>query len=125
MIYSFLYVLVFSFGLVFIQKMDVNVSPIFSLMITATIASLYFNIINFRHLKKMYSDCLNNKKLWFFIMLLVLVMWSGAMIAPELIGASLFNFLNFACLGSLGFLSQSFQDWKNRKQKFWTGACSR
>ncbi|MDX1900555.1 MAG: EamA family transporter [Gammaproteobacteria bacterium] len=123
MIYSFLYVLVFSIALVLIQKLDVSIPPLFSLIITSTIASLYFNIINKGHLKKIYSHCLENKKQWFSVMFIVLVMWATTMIGPGLIGASLFNFIYFAWLGMLGFMLLSFQNWKEYKIKFYFGLC--
>src|ERR1700736_3698265 len=104
MIYSFLYVYVFSVALVLIQKLDVSIPPLFSLLITASIASLYFNIINRHQLKKTYAHCFENKKQWFWVMLIVLVMWATTMIGPGQIGASLFNFIYFAWLGMLGFM---------------------
>jgi vacuolar-type H+-ATPase subunit I/STV1 len=45
MIYSFLYVLAMSIAIVLIQKLDMSIPPLFSLLITASIASFYFNII--------------------------------------------------------------------------------
>jgi len=122
-IYSFLYVLTISIGLIFIQKIDVSISPVFSLMITATIASIYFNLINFRNIKSMYVDCFKNKKIWFLIMLLVLAMWFYTIAAPGLIGASLSTFLYAAWLGTLGLLSQSFNNWENNKSKFYCSLC--
>ncbi len=121
MIYSFLYVLVFSVALILIQKLDVSIPPLFSLLITASIASLYFNIINKNSLKKIYADCLKNKNQWFSVMLIVLVMWGTTMIGPGKIGASLFNFIYFAWLGMLGFMLLSLQNWQEYKLKFYFG----
>lgn len=121
MIYSFLYVIVFSVALVLIQKLDVTIPPLFSLLITASIASLYFNLINRRQLKKIYSDCFNNKKEWFSVMAIVLVMWGTTMIGPGLIGASLFNFIYFAWLGMLGLIILSLQNWKTQRINFYFG----
>lgn len=123
MIYSFLYVLVFSIALVLIQKLDVSIPPLFSLLVTATIASIYFNIINIKNLKKIYIDCFTNKKQWLLVMLIVLIMWGTTMMGPGKIGASLFNFIYFAWLGMLGFLLLSFQNWKEAKNKFYYGLC--
>lgn len=123
MIHSFLYVLVFCVALVLIQKLDVSVPPLFSLFITASIASIYFNFINLRHLKEIYIDCWRNKKLWFYIMITVLVMWSCTMIGPGKIGAASFNFLYFAWLGILGFVSLSLQDWQKNRIKLYFGLC--
>ncbi len=67
----------------------------------------------------MYADCWKNKRLWLFVMLLVLVMWATTMIGPGIIGASLFNFLYFAWLGVLAFVSLSIQDWKKYRLKFY------
>jgi hypothetical protein len=123
MIYSFLYVFVFCIALVFIQKLDASISPLFSLIITASIATLFFNIINFRSLREVYKVCWENKKLWLAIMVTILVMWNCTMIAPGLIGASLTNFLYFSWLGMLGFLSLSFQDWQKNHTKFYFALC--
>lgn len=123
MIYSFLYVLVFSIALILIQKLDVSIPPLFSLLITASIASLYFNIVNKNHLKKIYTDCFNNKKQWLLVMLIVLIMWGTTMIGPGKIGASLFNFIYFAWLGMLGFIVLSFKNWREYKIKFYFGLC--
>ena len=123
MIYSFLYVLAISFGLVFIQKLDASLPPLFSLLVTSIIATLYFNLINVKKLKIMYVACLEHKRLWIPIMVTILVMWSCTMISPGLIGASLFNFVYYAWLGALGFLSLSFQDWNKNKIKFYFALC--
>lgn len=123
MIYSFLYVLVFSIALVLIQKLDVSIPPLFSLLITAIFASLYFNLINRNHLRKIYSDCFANKKQWITVMIIVLVMWATTMIGPGKIGASLFNFIYFAWLGMLGFIMLSLQNWKEYRIKFYFALC--
>lgn len=115
--------MVFSIALVLIQKLDVSIPPLFSLLITASIASLYFNIINRNHLKKIYADCLANKKSWFSVMVIVLIMWATTMIGPGEIGASLFNFIYFSWLGMLGFMFLSYQDWQKHRIKFYFGLC--
>jgi drug/metabolite transporter (DMT)-like permease len=120
-IYSFLYVLIFSVALVLIQKLDISIPPLFSLLVTASIASIYFNLINLHRLKEMYRDCFRNSSLWILIMSIVLLMWGCTMIGPGKIGASSFNFLYFAWLGTLGFVSLSFQDWKKNRMKFYFG----
>jgi len=123
MIYSFLYVLIFSIALVLIQKLDISIPPLFSLLITAIIATLYFNLINRNHIKKIYFDCSNNKIQWLTVMLIVLMMWSTTMVGPGKIGASLFNFIYFAWLGMLGFLMLSFKNWEKYRIKFYFGIC--
>lgn len=119
MIYSFLYVLIFSIALVLIQKLDIILPPLFSLLVTASIATIYFNFINKNSLKKIYADCFQNKKDWCLVMCIVLVMWSTTMVGPGKIGASLFNFIYFAWLGTLGFLSLSFKNWKQYNKQFY------
>lgn len=121
MIYSFAYVFIFSIALILIQKLDVSISPLFSLLITASIATIYFNIINKGKLKKIYQNCLNNKKDWISVMLIVLVMWSTTMIGPGKIGASLFNFIYFSWLGIIGLILPSKINWQENKIKFYFG----
>ncbi len=123
MIYSFLYVLVFSIALVLIQKLDADIPPLFSLLITASIGSLYFNLINITNLKKIYLDCLKNKIQWILVMIIVLVMWATTMIGPGKIGASLFNFIYFAWLGAIGLFMISLRDWKKNSLKFYFAIC--
>lgn len=123
MIYSFLYVLVFSIALVLIQKLDIIIPPLFSLLITTILASIYFNLINRKNFKKIYADCFQNKKQWFSVMAIVLIMWSTTMIGPGKIGASLFNFIYFAWLGTLGFLSLNFQNPEKYKKQFYFALC--
>jgi hypothetical protein len=118
-IYSFLYIFIFSIALILIQKLDVSVPPLFSLLITASIASVYFNIINLHRLKEMYLDCLKNFRMWVLIMAIVLLMWGCTMIGPGKIGASSFNFIYFAWLGMLGFISLCVQDWQKNQAKFY------
>jgi len=119
--YSFLYVIIFTFAAVLIQKLYFTVSPVFSLLVTGTIATIYFNVINIGKLKTVYAQCWQHKKLWFAIMLTILVMWNCSMNGPGLIGASLYNFLYFAWLGMLGYLSLGFQNWKTNHLKFYFG----
>lgn len=118
-----MYVLVFSVALVLIQKLDVNIPPLFSLLCTASIATLYFNVINKNHLKKIYSDSFRNAKEWTWVMFIVLVMWATTMIGPAKIGASLFNFIYFAWLGTLGLVLLSMQNWQTYKIKFYFAVC--
>jgi len=122
-IYSFLYVLIFSIALVLIQKLDISIPPLFSLLITASIASIYFNLINLHRLKETYADCWVNRKLWLIIMSLVLMMWGCTMIGPGIIGASSFNFLYFSWLGMLGFISLSAKDWQKNYSNFYFSIC--
>lgn len=121
MIYSFLYVAVFSIALILIQKLDISIPPLFSLLITASIASLYFNIINIKQLRKIYIDCFSNIRRWVSVMLVVLIMWGTTMIGPGRVGASLFNFIYFAWLGMLGFMMLSLKNWKECYIKFYFG----
>lgn len=121
MIYSFLYVLVYSAASVFIEKLYFSISPFFSLLVTACIATFYFNIVNIGKLKKIYAECWREKKLWLGIMVTVLIMWNCTMTAPGLIGASLYNFLYFSWLGALGFLSLCIIDWKKNNMKLFAG----
>lgn len=121
MIYSFLYVIVFSFALILIQKLDSSVPPLFSLLITSSIATIYFNLINRKHLKAMYTDCIKNKMEWVSVMAIVLIMWATTMIGPGKIGASLFNFIYFAWLGTIGMMMLGIQNWKKNKSSFWLG----
>ena len=121
MIYSFLYVLIYSCASVFIEKLYFSLSPLFSLMITATIATLYFNIINIGKLKVLYKACWQEKKMWLAIMVTILVMWCCTMIGPGLVGASLYNFLYFSFLGTIGFISLSIADWHKSRSKFYFG----
>jgi len=121
MIYSFLYVLVFSVALVLIQKLDLSIPPLFSLLVTACIATIYFNSININNLKEIYSHCFQYKKSWISIMVIVLVMWATTMLGPGMIGASLFNFIYFAWLGVLGLLvSQKIEE---NKYKIYFSLC--
>jgi drug/metabolite transporter (DMT)-like permease len=110
-------------ALILIQKLDISIPPLFSLFITASIASLYFNLINRKHFKKIYMDCFNNKIKWLLVMLIVLIMWGTTMIGPGKIGASLFNFIYFAWLGMLGLMALSFKNWEKYKIKFYFGIC--
>jgi threonine/homoserine efflux transporter RhtA len=90
-------------------------------MITATIATLYFNIVNIGKLKVLYKACWQEKKMWLAVMLTILVMWCCTMIGPGLIGASLYNFLYFSFLGAIGFLSLSIIAWYKNRSKFYFG----
>lgn len=123
MIYSFLYVLVMSIAIVLIQKLDMSIPPLVSLLATASFATVYFNIINRHDLKKIYLDCWNNKSKWVVVMLIVLIMWSTSMIGPGVLGGSLFNFIYFAWLGMLGFISLSLQNWPENRNKVYFGIC--
>lgn len=123
MIYSFLYVFAFSIALILIQKLDFNIPPLFSLLVTVTIATIYFNLINIKYLKKIYLSCLQNKKNWFVVMLIVLLMWASTMIGPGKIGASLFNFIYFAWLGILGLVMTSLKNGKKNKINLYLSLC--
>ncbi len=110
MIYSFMYVFVFSFSAVLIQKLYFNISPLFSLLISASIATIVFNIINIRKLKETYRKLWSQKAACVGIMVTILVMWNCTMIAPGLIGASVSTFIYFAWLGMLGLLISGMDD---------------
>ena len=121
MIYSFLYVIIYSCASVFIEKLYFSIPPLFSLMITASIATLYFNLVNIGKLKPIYLACWHEKKMWLAIMISVLVMWCCTMTGPGLIGASLNNFMYFGWLGVLGFISLGLQKEKKSRSKLYFG----
>ncbi|NNM59624.1 MAG: EamA family transporter [Legionellales bacterium] len=123
MIYSLIFILITAFSMLFIQHLDATIPAMLTLLVTTTIAILYFNLVNLNNLKSIYSTCWKHKKLWFAMMLSVLVMQAGAMIAPGIIGASLHGFLYFSWLGALGFLSLGWQDWQKNYMKFYCGLC--
>lgn len=114
MIYSLLFVLISSFASVLIQKLYLTIPSVFTLLVTATIATIYFNIVNLHKLKIVYRQCLQQKYLWLAIMLVILVMWYCTMTGPGLIGASNYRFLYFSWLGALGFTSQAIYYLKHR-----------
>lgn len=121
LIFSFLYVLAFSVASVLIQKLYSSISPFFSLLITAIIATVYFNLVNVGKLKKLYRDCWKEKKLWLAVMITILIMWNCTMNGPGLLGASFYTFLVFAWLGVLGYVSLGLKE-KN-KIALYTGVC--
>lgn len=104
MIYSFLYVLIYSISAVLIQHLDSNVSPMFSLLISAFIATIFFNLMNISKLKETYKMLWSQKTDCIGIMITVLIMWACTMTTPGLIGASMSNFLYFAWQGMIGLL---------------------
>lgn len=114
MIYSLLFVLISSFASVLIQKLYLSIPSVFTLLVTATIATIYFNIVNLHKLKIVYRQCLQQKHLWLAIMLVILVMWYCTMTGPGLIGASSYQFAYFSWLGALGFLSKAIQSSEHR-----------
>lgn len=69
----------------------------------------------------MYLSCIQNKKLWLAIMVIILIMWLCAMIGPGLIGASLFSFLNYASMGMFGFLSLGIGNANKDRLKLYFG----
>lgn len=121
MIYSLLYVIIFSFGIILIQSLYSSVSPIFSLLVTSIIATLYFNILNIGKLKVMYASCFQQKQLWLSIMITILIMWGAAMISPGIIGASLYSFLSFSWTGMLGFIFLGLDRSKRERAKLYLG----
>ena len=123
MIYSFIFVFMTAVSMLFVQHLDANIAPMFSLLVTTIIAIIYFNLVNINNLKGIYRTCWKHKKLWLSMMLSVFVMRAGAMIAPGIIGASLHGFLYFSWLGALGFLSLGWQDWQKNNLKFYCGLC--
>ncbi len=123
MIYSFLYVLTYSCAAIFIERLYFTISPFFSLLVTASIAIIFFNLLNIRSLKSIYRACWKEKKLWFSVMATILVMWVCTMIGPGLIGAALCNFLTSSFLGVLGLFSLVKKDFKNNRLKFYIGLC--
>jgi hypothetical protein len=121
MIYSFLYVLIAGMGFVLTEFLDLKIPPAFSLFFASLIATIFFNLINFRKLRHMYKGCWEQKWLYLAIMVTILVMWNCTMIGPGLIGASLYSFLYFTWLGMLGFFSLCLIDWEKNYRKFYFG----
>ena len=77
MIYSFIYIFITAASMVLVEDLDATIPPMFLLFMTTVIAALFFNALNFRSLKSMYVLCWEHKKLWFSMMVSVLVMRSG------------------------------------------------
>lgn len=115
MIYSFLYVLAASMGLVLTEFMDQSIPPSFSLFFASLITIIFFNIINLKKIKQMYIECWQQKNTYLLLMFSVSIIWMCCMYGPELVGASLFNFLFFGCIGILGFSSTFLKTYKESK----------
>lgn len=122
--YSLLFVVICSCSGVLVQKLYFLVSPALSLLVTACIATAYFNLVNLNRLKATYRYCWRERKLWLAIMLIVALMWYCTMNAPGLIGAALYNFIYFTWLGALGFLFLSFSQKHGTLKHLCAGICS-
>lgn len=96
------------------QHLYYVVPPTLTLLIISTIATLYFNIINYGQLKLVYSQCWTQKKMWLAIMTTILIMWFCSTNGPGLLGAASFRFCYFSWLGVIGF-SSAFLGQKHAK----------
>lgn len=103
--YALLYVVIYSTGSVLVQKLYLSIPTTFTLMVAAFITALFFNLVNLKSIGKIHVAFWQQKRLWLAIMVTILIMWFCTMTGTGALGASLYNFLYFASVGTLGFLS--------------------
>lgn len=109
MFYSWIYVFVNAFSALLRQMSGDFISPALLLLVSCVIAVLYFHLVNLGKLRKIYQQCLEYKKEWAMLSLLVTVIWLAAIYSPIYLGASLYTFIFFAISGILGTAARYHQ----------------
>lgn len=108
--YALLYIILTAISAVLRQIGAHKVSPALLLFAGGILAMIFFNVVNTSKLKQIYLSCFRNKKDWLAMSISIAVTWTCAIYSPGYIGASLYTFLYFSTLGTVGILALNLKN---------------
>ncbi len=101
---SILYVIITAASVLLIHFANANIAPLWLLLFSTTLATIYFHSVNIHALKNMYRLAWIDKSRWLLVMILVALIWLttfyGSSISP-----SIFMVLYFSVAAFLGLVT--------------------
>lgn len=111
---AFLYSIFTAISFTFIDKLDDFINPYYSLFIMSIIATLFFNIVNIKDLKKVYQHCYDNKLLYFAMTISIGINWVCSIFAPNIGDPFIYLSLHFICLAGCGLIFIKKESFKHK-----------
>lgn len=108
---AFLYALFTAISFTYIDKLGDDINPYWSLLIMSVIATLFFNAINYKELKRIYKACYSDNIIYMQMALSVGINWLCSIFAPNLSDPFIYLALYFMVLALVGFI---FMEKNNR-----------
>lgn len=102
--YALLYSLFTAISFTFIDKLDDLINPYYSLFVMSILATLFFNIINYKNLRTMYQHCYRNKMLYLAMSISIGLNWMCSIFAPNLSDPFIYLSLLFISLAGCGLI---------------------
>jgi hypothetical protein len=102
---SISYVLLTALSFNFLGYISKNTSPFLILMVGCIIAIVFFHIVNFGSIKKIYIIFIRNKYSWLKIMIFILINWITAFLATYYGSAFIYIFFSFSTSAMLGIVA--------------------
>jgi len=111
MIYLVFYILITVFSVMFIHDLGQRWPVSLTLMLSTFYATIFFNLINLRRLRKTYIAMLKQKRLYGLLMVSILVIWAGSFSGAAFISPTFSLFVVFGIGAAFGSF---FAYWENR-----------
>ncbi len=93
--YSVLYILTTAISFVLIEKMASILSPALSLLISSSVATLFFHLLNINSLKILYKKVWEERYNWFMSNLTLAITWLCTFYGAKYLGAFVILFIFF------------------------------
>ena len=110
---AMLYAVFTATSIVFIDKLAEAIDPLVSLLFMVSGASIWFNLINFRHLARLYTICCSNHRAYFLIALVISINWIASIYAPHYGDPFIYLAIYFIILSICGLLASYWQSKSN------------
>lgn len=98
------YCLFTAISFTFIDKLDDSMNPFISLFFMSIMSSLFFNTINYKHIKKMFRACINNKISYLIMGLSISINWLSSIFAPNVSDPFIYLTISFTTMAIFGFV---------------------
>lgn len=106
---SILYVILTALSFNFLSYMSKNASPFLILMIGCIIATLFFHLVNYNSIKKIYVICFQSKYSWLKIMVFILINWVSAFLATCYGSAFIYIYFSFSTSAIVGMFYKYYE----------------
>ncbi|MDD3265871.1 MAG: EamA family transporter [Burkholderiales bacterium] len=99
---AIIYVILTAISFVYIDKLGSYINPLVSLLFMAVVASIWFNLINLKHLSKMYGACISDRT-YLILAFSIGVNWLSSIYAPHYSDPFIYLSIYFIVLAICGF----------------------
>ncbi len=101
-----MYVIAMALGMVMLENVIAQISPVLSLFITSIFAVIFFHLVSKTKIKTLYHSCWQHRQEWLIVNLIVGIVWLASYYSVKWVTPTAFLFLFFLALTACHHLRQ-------------------